>query len=58
MEVDDASEPASEGGAGDSISSATSFRFRFRIIWLDTAAACNLAIASLVVEGSAWGRFR
>jgi hypothetical protein len=54
----EASEPASAGGAGDSMSSAGSFRFRFRIICLDTVAACNSAIASLVVEGSAWGRFR
>jgi hypothetical protein len=31
---------------------------RFRIICLDNVAACNSAIASLAVEGSAWGRFR
>ena len=54
VEVDDASEPASAGGAGDSMSSAGSFRFRFRIICLDTVAACNFGIAALVGEGSAW----
>jgi hypothetical protein len=54
VEVDEASEPASEGGAGESVSSASSLRFRFRIIWLDTVAACNFGIAGFMVEGSAW----
>jgi len=53
--LDEASEPASEAVAGEGQSvSATSFRLRFRTIWLDTVAACNFGIAGFVGEGLAW----
>ena len=53
--LDEASDPASEVVAGEGQSvSATSFRLRFRTIWLDTVAACNFGIAGLVGEGLAW----
>lgn len=53
---DEASDPASEDSAGEGQSvSATSFRLRFRIISLDTVAACSFGIAGLVGEGSASG---
>jgi hypothetical protein len=53
--LDEASDPASGVVAGEGQSvSATSFRLRFRTIWLDTVAACNFGIAGLVGEGLAW----
>lgn len=54
-----ATDPASEVAAGEGQSgSVASFRFRFRIIWLETVAACSLGIASLEDEAWAWGRFQ
>jgi hypothetical protein len=53
------SDPASEVAAGEGQSgSVTSFRFRFRIIWLETVAAWGLGIAGLEGEAWAWGRFQ
>jgi hypothetical protein len=53
--LDEVSEPASDGGAGEGQSeSATSFRLRFRIIWFDTVAACNFGIVSFAAQASAW----
>lgn len=52
--LDEVSDPASvAAGEGQSVF-ATSFRLRFRTIWLDTVAACSFGIAGFVSEASAW----